>query len=378
MDPSDLLHEPPLTPFGEVVPPVFQNSLFTFATTAEFEEAMRRGDRPVYTRIANPTVRAFEQKVAALEGTEDALAFASGNAAMAAALFSALEAGDRVVVATPVYAGTYGMLTKLLARFGVRADLVRGADTEALLAALPGARVLLLESPTSYTFELQDLSPLTKAAREHGVLTVIDNTYGAGVYLRPARFGVDLVVHSASKYFSGHSDVVAGAVAGPKALIERIRVLGTVFLGGKLAPWEAWLLLRGLRTLRLRLERHQATALELARFLEGHPKVRRVLHPGLASHPQHDLAGRYLEGTGGLFSIELADEKAARRFADALERFAIGVSWGGHESLVLPLAAQPRVREAYGFAPGLVRLFAGLEPVDELRQDLEQALAQVG
>ena len=378
MDPSDLLHEPPLTPFGEVVPPVFQNSLFAFATTAEFEAAMHSGDRPVYTRIGNPTVRVFEEKLAALEGTEDALAFASGNAAMAAVLFSFLKAGDRVVAATPVYAGTYGMLTQLLDRFGVRVDFVAGTDTGALLEALPGARLLLLESPTSYTFELQDLSPLTEAARRLGVLSVIDNTYGAGVYLRPARWGVDLVVHSASKYFSGHSDVVAGAVAGPRDLLDRIRSLGTVFLGGKLAPWEAWLLVRGLRTLELRLERHQATALELARYLEAHPKVKRVLHPGLTSHPQHDLARRYFNGTGGLFSIELADEAAARAFADALERFAIGVSWGGHESLVLPLAAQPRVRADYGFAPGLVRLFAGLEPAEALKRDLEQALARLG
>ena len=378
MDPSDLLHEPPLTPFGEVVPPVFQNSLFAFATTAAFEAAMKDGDRPVYTRIGNPTVRVFEEKVAALEGTEDALAFASGNAAMAAVLFTFLKAGDRVVVATPVYAGTYGMLTKLLPKFGVEVDFVPGTDTGALVAALPGARMLLLESPTSYTFELQDLSPLTTAARAAGVLTVADNTYGAGVYLRPARFGVDLVVHSASKYFSGHSDVVAGAVAGPGKLLSEVRSLGTVFLGGKLAPWEAWLLVRGLRTLELRLERHQATALELARYLEAHPKVRRVLHPGLEGHPQRELARRYLEGTGGLFAVELAGEAEARAFADALERFAIGVSWGGHESLVLPLAAQPRVRAAYGFPPGLVRLFAGLEPAEALKRDLEQALERVG
>ena len=378
MDPSALLHEASLSPFGEVAPPVFQNSLFAFATTAEFEAAMEGGERPVYTRIGNPTVRVFEEKVRALEGTEDALAFASGNAAMAAVLFSLLQAGDRVVAATPVYAGTYGMLTKLLARFGVEVDFVPGSDTEALVAALPGARVLLLESPTSYTFELQDLSPLTEAARAEGVLSVIDNTYGAGIYLRPKRFGVDLVVHSATKYFSGHSDVVAGAVAGPKALLDRIRSLGTVFLGAKLAPWEAWLLVRGLRTLELRLARHQATALELARYLEAHPRVRCVLHPGLDSYPQRELAVRYLEGTGGLFAVELAGEAEARAFADALERFAIGVSWGGHESLVLPLAAQPRVRAAYGFPGGLVRLFVGLEPPEALRDDLEHALGRLG
>ncbi len=378
MDWLDLLHDDARSPLGEVAPTVYQNSLFAFATTSEFETAMRTGERPVYTRLANPTTRAFETKVAALEGVEDALAFASGNAAMAAVLFSLLRSGDHVVAATPVYAGSYGMLTKLLPKFGVEVDFVPGTDTGALVDALPGARMLLLESPTSYTFELQDLSPLTEAARSEGALSVIDNTYGAGVYLRPARFGVDLIVHSATKYFSGHSDVVAGAVAGPKALLDELRSLGTVFLGGKLAPWEAWLLVRGLRTLELRLERHRTSALAVARHLEDHPKVRRVLHPGLESYPQRELAARYLEGTGGLFAVELADEAAARAFADALELFSIGVSWGGHESLVLPLAAQPRVRSAYGFPGGLVRLFVGLEPPDALIRDLDQALERVG
>ncbi len=372
-----LLHDQALSEFGEVTPPIFQNSLFSFATVAEFEEAMNQGTRPVYTRIANPTVRVFERKVAELEGAADAVAFASGNAAMAALLFSLLEAGDRVVAATPVYAGTYGLLTRMLAKLGVRADLIDGKDTAALIAALPGAKVLLLESPTSYTFELQDLEPLTAAAREAGVLSVIDNTYGAGVYLRPLEHGVDVVVHSATKYISGHSDVVAGVVAGPTEITHQVRSQGLVFLGGKLAPLEAWLLVRGLRTLELRLDRHQQSALTVARFLEAHPKVARVIHPGLESYPQRELAEKYLRGTGGLFSLELADGAAAKRFADALELFQIGVSWGGHESLVLPLAAQPRVVASYEFPEGLVRLFVGLEPAQVLIADLERALDSV-
>ncbi len=377
MDWETLLSEEPLSPFGEVTPPVFQTSLFAFPDTDTFERAMTRGEHPVYTRIANPTVRVFERKVAAIEGTEDAVAFASGNGAMSAALFSLLGAGDRVVATAPVYAGTHGLLEKLLPRFGVEVTWVDGKDTEAVIAALPGARLLLLESPTSYTFELQDLEPITAAARAEGVLSLIDNTYGAGVYLRPAEHGVDLVVHSATKYFSGHSDVVAGVVAGPKALVRQIRSQGLIFLGAKLAPWEAWLLVRGLRTLALRLERHERSALEVARYLEDHPKVRRVLHPGLDSFPQRALAKKYLRGTGGIFSFEVADGRAAKRLADALEHFRIGVSWGGHESLVLPLASQPRVAAAYAFPEGLVRVFVGLEPPEALIADLEQALARL-
>jgi cystathionine beta-lyase/cystathionine gamma-synthase len=208
-------------------------------------------------------------------------------------------------------------------------------------------------------------------------LSVIDNTYGAGVYLRPLEHGVDVVVHSATKYISGHSDVVAGVVAGPAEVMRQVRGQGLGFLGAKLAPFEAWLLVRGLRTLELRLARHQDSALEVARFLESHPRVRRVLHPGLESYPQRELARKYLRGTGGIFSFELADGDAARKLADGLELFRIGVSWGGHESLVLPLAAQPRVVSSYSFPEGLVRVFVGLEPAPALIADLEQALARL-
>ncbi len=374
---QELLHDPPLSDYGEVAPPIFQNSLFAFNTVAEFEKAMNQGTRPVYTRITNPTVQTLEQKIAELEGAEAAVAFSSGNGAMAALLFSILEAGDRVVAAGPVYAGTYGLLTKLLPRLGVKSEVIDGKDTEALIAALGGAKVLLLESPTSYTFELQDLEPLTAAARQHGVLSVIDNTYGAGVYLRPLEHGVDVVVHSATKYISGHSDVVAGVVAGPEEIVRQTRSQGLVFLGAKLAPFEAWLLIRGLRTLELRLERHQRSALAVARYLEGHPKVKRVLHPGLDSFPQRTLAKKYLRGTGGIFSFEVKDGPAAKKLADSLRLFRIGVSWGGHESLVLPLASQPRVVSSYAFPEGLVRIFVGLEPPEALIADLEGALEQI-
>jgi len=374
---KELLHDPQLSGYGEVAPPIFQNSLFAFDSVAEFEEAMNQGSRPVYTRISNPTVQTFERKIAELEGAEAAVAFSSGNAAMAALLFSLLESGDKVVAATPVYAGTYGLLTKMLPKLGVKTELIDGKDTDALIAALPGAKILLLETPASYTFELQDLEPLTAAAREAGALSVIDNTYGAGVYLRPLEHGVDVVVHSATKYISGHSDVVAGVVAGPREVAQQVRSQGLVFLGAKLAPFEAWLLVRGLRTLELRLERHQESALKVARFLENHPKVKRVLHPGLDSFPQRDLAQKYLRGTGGIFSFEVEDGRAARKLADALELFRIGVSWGGHESLVLPLASQPRVVASYAFPEGMVRVFVGLEPADALIADLDRALAAI-
>ncbi len=354
---------------GEAAPAIFQTSLFAFDSVRDFEEAVRQG-RPYYTRGANPTVRLFETQVATLEGAEAARAFASGMAAVAATLFAFLRPGDRVVATAPVYAGTHALLTGLLAEFGVETAFVPATDTEGILRAIPGARLVYLESPASYTFELVDLEPVAAAARRAGAVSVIDATYTAGVLARPLAHGIDLVVHSASKYFSGHSDVIAGAVAGRRELVDRLKE-PYMLLGAKLAPFEAWLLVRGLRTLELRLARHAENARRVAAFLKGHPAVRRV-------HWVEDdpLFARYLRSGAGLLSVELADAEAARRFADRLEHFRVGVSWGGFESLVLPLFAQPRVARAYRFPEGLVRLSVGLEPAEALLRDLERGLEE--
>ncbi|AEB12622.1 trans-sulfuration enzyme family protein [Marinithermus hydrothermalis] len=378
MDPwTALLHEPPLTPHREVVPPIYQNSLFTFESVEAFETAIQTGDRHVYTRGTNPTVRLFEEKIAALEGAEDAVAFASGMGAIAAAVLSVLEAGDTLVVATPVYTNAHNFFTRILSRFGVRVVFVPGRDTPAVLEALKGARALYMESPAFFTLEVLDLEPLVAAAREAGAVTLLDSTWNAGYALNPHAWGVDLVVHSATKYFSGHADVVAGVVTGAKAPIARIRRREYALLGATLSPMHAWLLLRGLRTLRVRLKAHEEGALKVARFLEAHPKVRRVHHPLLPSHPQHALAKKYLKGASGLFTIELESEAAARAFCNALELFKIGVSWGGFESLVFPACCTPLLTQTYGISPGAVRLHVGLEPPEALIADLEQALARL-
>ncbi len=355
--------------FGEAAPAIFQTSLFAFDTAEAFEQAVREG-APYYTRGKNPTVRAFEAAVARLEGAEDARAFSSGMGAIAAVLFAFLLPGDRVVATAPIYAGTKSLLSGLLQEFGVATTFVPAGDTAAILEAIPGARLVLLESPASYTFELVDLEPVAEAARAAGAVTAIDATYTAGVLAHPLAHGIDLVIHSASKYFSGHSDVVAGVVAGPKALIERLKE-PYMLLGAKLAPFEAWLLVRGLRTLELRLARHRANAEAAARFLKAHPRVRRVFDA-----TDHPLAEKYLTGGASMLSLELESEAAARRFVNRLRLFKVGVSWGGFESLALPLALQPRIARAYRFPPGMVRLHLGLEPTEAILADLEQALAE--
>ena len=361
--------------FAAVVPPIAQTSLFTFASYDEMVAAYR-GEitRPIYSRGLNPTVRLFEEMVAALEGAEDALGFASGMAAISAAVLSFAGPGDRIVAVRNLYPDAFRLFGTVLPRLGVTVDYVDGRDPAAVAAALPGARLLYLESPTSWQIEALDVTALAAAARAAGVLSIIDNSWATPIFQNPVALGVDLVVHSASKYIGGHSDVVAGVAAGPRALIDRLRAELYPYVGGRLAPFDAWLLIRGLRTLPLRMLAHQESALALARRLAERPELTAVNHPGLAALPPG------LRGTSGLFSFELADTLDVRAFCDALRLFKLGVSWGGHESLVVPgevvlqQKAQPNSARAFGISPRSVRIHVGLEGTEALWADLAAGL----
>ena len=362
-------------PQDAVVPPIVQTSLFTFGSYEEMV-ATYRGDleRPVYSRGLNPTVRAFEEKIAALELAEDAIAFASGMAAISASVLSNVEPGDRIVVVRNVYPDAFRLFGTYLKRMRIDVTYVDGTDLAAVEAALPGARLFYMESPTSWVMEALDVGALASMARKHGVFSVIDNSWATPVFQNPLELGVDLVVHSASKYIGGHSDVVAGVVAGSKEDIGRIRGEVYPYLGGRIAPMDAWLLLRGLRTLPQRVLAHQESALELARRLCKREEVARVYHPGLAPLP----AG--LKGTTGLFSILLKDDVDMRTFCNRLSLFKLGVSWGGHESLIVPgdvglqQKSEPNSARAFGQSPQSVRLHVGLEGTEVLWQDLSSAL----
>jgi cystathionine beta-lyase/cystathionine gamma-synthase len=380
-DPSTIVAHDDAFPAGAVVPPIFQTSLFTFGSYQELEDAMAgRLARPIYSRGDNPTVRVFEAKMAALEGAEAARAFASGMAAISAAVLSSIRAGERMVCVRNCYPDAFRLFTTVLPRFEIRVDFVDGRDATAIEGALPGAKVLYLESPTSLVFETQDLLRLAAMARAHGALTIADNSWASPIFQRPLAHGIDLVVHSASKYLGGHSDVVAGVVCGRRELIRRIDAAVFPLLGGKLAPFEAWLLVRGLRTLPLRMRRHYESALEIARRLAAHPGVRRVNHPLLGA-PGPGVAT--LAGASGLFSFELdGDRDAVRGFCDALRLFRLGVSWGGHESLAFPAAAGLAQQGAanplafFGVPEATIRLHIGLEDPDDLWSDLAQALVR--
>ena len=365
-----------------VVPPVFQSGNFSYPTVAAMRETVQQEfDRPLYTRGYNPTVAMLRKKVAALESAEDALVFSSGSAAIAAAVIAFVQAGDHVVCVRKPYSWTRKLLDELLARFGVEVTYVDGTDAENYRRACrDNTRLFILESPNSLTFELQDLGAVAAIAKEQGVLTLCDNSFNSPLFQRPIEHGIDLVAHSATKYLNGHSDVVAGVLAGSQAHIRQVMAKEFMTLGAAPSPHDAWLLMRGLRTLGLRMHRSADSAARVARFLEAHPKVARVHWPGLESHPQHALASRQMERVAGLMSIELdaPDEAAVERFCDGLQRFLIAVSWGGYESLQFPVCALKGPSGYYTDLPfTLVRLYVGLEDPDHLIADLDQALARI-
>jgi cystathionine beta-lyase/cystathionine gamma-synthase len=365
-----------------VVPPIHQTSLFTFSSYAEMEAAFRGElDRAIYSRGHNPTVAAFETKVAALEGAGAARATASGMGAISLAVIANVSQGDRIVCVRQCYPDAFKLFTRLLPRFGVQVDFVDGSDTPAFCKALEGAKLAYLESPTSLYFSLQDLGVISQAAQANGVTTIIDNSWATPIYQQPLRHGIDLVVHSASKYLGGHSDVVAGVVLGSKERIAKLNNLEYGVLGAKLSPFEGFLLLRGLRTLPLRMAQQAKSALEVAGWLGAHSMVQAVHHPALRAGEQGRLFETYFSGSSSLFSFELLGSRAhVRAFVDALRLFRLGVSWGGHESLVYPAAigldlpGDPNPNRVFGTTANLVRLHVGLEASHDLIDDLEQAL----
>ncbi|WP_420454510.1 trans-sulfuration enzyme family protein [Rubrivirga sp.] len=374
------------SPHGAVVPPLYQNSLFTFedwdAIDAAFDD---RTNAYLYSRLGNPTVRLAETKIAGLAGGERARLYASGMAAISAAALHGLSAGDHVVAVRNVYgpASTFfdGYLRE---KMGVTTTFVAGDDVGQFEHAMTERTALIvLESPSSAVFGLQDLAAVAALAKARGVRTMIDNTWATPLFQKPLAMGVDLEVHSCSKYLGGHSDLVGGVVIGSADDLTSISVRETELLGATMAPFEAWLLTRSLRTLPVRMRQHESSGLQVARFLEGHPRVRIVRHPGLDSHPQRALAERQMTGTTGLmgFALDTDDLAAIKRFVDGLRVFRIGVSWGGHESLVYaPVISMlkelsPERFAALGIVPGDVRISVGLEHPDDLVEDLDQALA---
>ncbi|MDR1438640.1 MAG: aminotransferase class I/II-fold pyridoxal phosphate-dependent enzyme [Clostridiales bacterium] len=363
---------------GAVVPPIFQNSLFVIP--AEGGGAANLGYN--YTRVSNPTIEVAERKVAALERGGGALCFGSGMGAITAAILHFAGSGSHVVMIRSVYGVTRVFLTDFLEKkFGVSVTAVNGDSTDEILAAVrPETSLIVLESPSSAVFKMQDLKAVADFARARGIGTVVDNSWATPMYQNPLEYGIDLVCHSASKYLGGHSDIVGGVAAGSRDLIGKLSA-ERFLLGAIMDPHQAWLLTRGLRTLPVRLERHGRSALAVARFLEGHPRVRRVFYPALESYPQRELARRYLTGFSGLMSfVPDGTPDGIRKMISKCRYFQHGVSWGGFESLIVSISVGASEKDAAaGDAPvNLVRIHVGLEDEAALVADLDQALRALG
>ncbi|MFE8148171.1 aminotransferase class I/II-fold pyridoxal phosphate-dependent enzyme [Brenneria goodwinii] len=371
-----LMHEPRHDK-GAISPPIYQSSLFSFSDYDTMIERFRgESDHPLYSRMDNPTVRVFQEKMAVLEGGEACVAFSSGMAAISGTILSVVRPGDKIVCVKHIYPDAYRFMRGFCHDFSVETVFVDGESLEAIDEALNGARLLYLESPSSWVMTEQNLTAIAKLAKAKGVTTVIDNSWASPMYQKPLAAGIDIVMHSASKYISGHSDVVAGVAIGSRQHISAITRTISPFLGGKLSANEAWLLLRGLRTLPFRMRQHCESALELARRLSEHPQVLTVNHPGLAPS---DISS--LTGYSGLFSFELAEAVDIPRFCNQLQLFSMGVSWGGFESLVMPAisvlnqAGEFNSAIDFGISPRLIRISIGLEDTDDLWHDLQQAIA---
>lgn len=356
---------------GAVVTPIYQVSTFRLPDPSEPGEF-------VYSRLANPTVVALEQAVAALEGGQHALAFGSGMAATTAAM-SLLHAGDHVLITDNVYGGTLRLLRDHLSRYDVAYDFVDMGDPATVEAAIRrNTRLLWAETPTNPLLKVINIAQMAEIAHRHGAWLSVDNTFASPYFQNPLSLGADIVMHSCTKYLGGHSDLVAGMLISNDELYEPLFEARRT-TGGILGPFDAWLILRGVKTLAVRMEAHQHNAFAVARFLEGHPRVAQVFYPGLESHPQHTLAARQMRGFSGMVTFEIkGGHEAARKFVQALRLITSAVSLGGVESLVeIPhdMTHQAMQGTAMAISPAMLRLSIGLEHADDLIADLDQALA---
>jgi len=368
------------TGITSVNPPLVRASTFVFDTLADFERAAKTPfDVPFYGRVGTPTTFAFEEAMAEIEGGHRAIATSSGVSAISATLLAFLQQGDHLLVVDTVYEPVRRFCNRALTRMGVETsfyDPALGAGIADLIR--PNTRLIYLESPGSGTFDVQDVPAIVAVAKARGIRTAIDNTWATPLFFRPLEHGVDVSIHAATKYIVGHSDAMLGVITANADSYDDIR-RATQDLGACAGIEECNLGLRGLRTLEVRLKRHEATGLTLARWLAERPEVARVLHPALPSCPGHEIWARDFDGAAGLFSVELAsrDPEAKRRFIDALQHFRIGFSWGGYESLVLPMHPENRSLPRWQDLGPVVRLQIGLEDADDLQADLEQALGRI-
>ncbi|MDA4124446.1 MAG: aminotransferase class I/II-fold pyridoxal phosphate-dependent enzyme [Thaumarchaeota archaeon] len=368
---------------GSVVTPIYQTSTFAFSKAEDARKAVTgESGRYVYSRWDNPTTVRLEKKLAAFEGTEDAAFFSSGMAAISTSVLTFLKAGDHVVAISDLYGGTFQLMDKILPNFGVKTTLVETTNEKAMRDAIrEDTKMVYVESPTNPTLKLVDIRKAAKLAHGAGALLLVDNTFASPINQKPVEQGADVSLHSATKYLNGHADVTAGAAASDREKVDKIKHMRRD-LGGTLDPHAAWLVLRGMKTMALRVKAQNENAMALAEFLSAHPRVKVVHYPGLEDHPQHALANKQMKGYGGMMSFELKGTmKDAMRLTERLKVVFLAASLGGVETLV----SQPSImthtqltraqRAKTGIPEALIRLSVGIEDKEDLVEDFRQALA---
>jgi methionine-gamma-lyase len=367
---------------GAVSVPIYPASVFAFSDADE-GIAIHNYEKPgyFYGRLGNPTVDALEKAMTRLENGEAALAFASGMAAISAATFTLAGTGDHIVAPESMYSTTTNFLNHISKSFGVETTYVDAANAEAYAGAIrPNTKFFWLESPSNPLVKLTDIAEVSRIAKSAGIATVVDNTFASPFNQRPLELGADLVVHSATKYLGGHSDLTAGIIVGRLDLVEKARHGAAKFYGGNIAPQVAWLVLRGIKTLALRMERHNSNGFALANMLQSHARVREVFYPGLASHQNHEIAKRQMSGFGGMLGADLGTADAAKSMVNNLKISTFATSLGGVETIIQPVALMTHAsisaeeRAKSGISEGLLRISVGIEHIDDICQDIYDAL----
>ncbi|MDG1733362.1 MAG: methionine gamma-lyase [Thalassotalea sp.] len=368
--------------FGSLATPLYQTSTFIFDNAQQGSDRFS-GDKEgyIYTRLGNPTTRQFELRVAALEGMEDAAATATGMGAVSAALLANLSAGDHLISSKAVYGCSYALMAHQLTRFGIEVSFVDMNNQQEIINAIkPNTKVMFLETPINPNLVVLDIAMIADIAKQHNIISIVDNTFLTPILQRPTEFGIDIVVHSATKYLNGHGDVVAGIVCGTAEMIQHIKLTVLKDIGATISPHDAWLILRGLKTLPIRMERHCKSAQQVAEFLEAHAMVKSVYYPGLKSHSGNKFIGSQMTGAGGVIAFEIVGDLAdGAKFIDQMQLFSIAVSLGDAESLIQhpasmthsPYSQEERLDA--GISDSLIRISVGLENPEDIINDLDNS-----
>lgn len=372
--------------FGSLATPLYQTSTFIFDNAQQGANRFAGEEEGfIYSRLGNPTTRQLEQRVAEMEGMEDAAATATGMGAVSGALLANLECGDHLIASKAVYGCSYALMAHQLTKWGIEVSFIDMTEPENIISAIkPNTKVIYLETPINPNLVVLDLAAIGKIAKQHDILSIVDNTFLTPVLQKPVEFGIDIVIHSATKYLNGHGDVVAGIICGTQEMIQHIKLTILKDVGATISPHDAWLIMRGIKTLPIRMERHCNNAQKIAEYLEQHPMVDQVFYPGLKSHQGHKFLGKQMNAAGGVIGFELkGDLTQGAAFINRMKLFSIAVSLGDAESLIQhpasmthsPYSQEERLEA--GISDTLIRISVGLENAQDLIADLEQSLSQI-